>query len=238
MMFITFIYLKVVKFKTEFIEIDSGKKSIISIFIILIINNTIYIGIFNFWNQNSIFITIFEQLLLCIPSLVFLTINKEGVKSVGLSRKNLDQLILLGCILSIIYIICNFTIDNVSVGYYTENINSKIIFSGIVLFGYCLIISFCEEFIYRGYVQTRLMALLGINIGWILASMIFVFMHIPFNMIVYKMKFMVALQNCIFKIPMGFILGYVYKKTNNLIPSIILHTTNNWVIFMFRQFTV
>ncbi len=86
-----------------------------------------------------------------------------------------------------------------------------------------------EEFL-RMLLQTRLgAALRNVGLGFVLASIIWAFMHLPNFAQNYKTEgWGYAVLGVIDIIPIGLLWGYVTHRTKSLIPSIFIHGLNLW----------
>ena len=72
----------------------------------------------------------------------------------------------------------------------------------------------CEEILFRGYAQTRLIHRFGPRAGWVLASMLFAAFHID-------------PVHAISVFPLGLYLGFLAHRSGSIWPSVAGHTLNN-----------
>ena len=82
-----------------------------------------------------------------------------------------------------------------------------------------------EEILYRGLMYNKLKEISNAFIGVLISSILFAFLHIPgygFNI---KM-FSLVLD--------GILLTYCYEKTDNIYVPILVHSINNFFIFLFK----
>jgi CAAX amino terminal protease family protein len=82
-----------------------------------------------------------------------------------------------------------------------------------------------EEIFYRGLMYNKLKAISNVFIAVFISSILFAFLHIPgygFNI---KM-FSLVLD--------GILLTYCYEKTDNIYVPILVHSINNFFIFLFK----
>jgi membrane protease YdiL (CAAX protease family) len=151
--------------------------------------------------------------------------NKEGLQSIGITKLNLMKSCILGILLGIIvFIACQYpsTTDNPAV-----NIISV---AALISFIEFLIVGFAEEIIFRGYLQTRLIAWQGTVKGCLLTAFIFSFWHLPHNLILAGMNLQDAFFNCIRIFLLSLMLGYIMIRTKNITSVAILHTFINWTV--------
>jgi membrane protease YdiL (CAAX protease family) len=91
------------------------------------------------------------------------------------------------------------------------------------------IVGFAEEFAYRGYLQSRLIAWLGGYQGWVLASVIMAMAHIVPRAAALRMTAGEALSSSAMLIPISLFLGVVMMHTKSIVAPGLLHTTINWL---------
>ena len=88
---------------------------------------------------------------------------------------------------------------------------------------------FSEEILYRGFIQGRLQKVMNPMVGIALASFIFALMHyFPFEL--GSLFEIVPFSKFVAIFAFGFVLGYVYYKTNNIIGPIIAHGLGDGII--------
>lgn len=230
------VYIKILKFKDIDVEINNpikSKNTALGMVFVSIIMTAIYNRYFiNIFPVNNILNFFILRLALSIPAIICIMINKEKVYSVGFTRKNLIKSFFLGLITGFIYF---FTFNTKGVYVIINNL-PRALNAMTYLFVYCLIIGFGEEFLYRGYLQTRLASVDGKIKGWILTSIIFSFMHFFQFTIVSKFGILEASMQCIYLLPISLVFGYIFMKTKNLIPVAILHTFVDWTPFVLNMF--
>lgn len=74
--------------------------------------------------------------------------------------------------------------------------------------------AFCEELLFRGYIQTRLVGAAGPAVGILIASLLFAAFHVdPVHVI------------AVF--PLGLFLGWVAWRSGSLVPAMLGHFVNN-----------
>ena len=82
-----------------------------------------------------------------------------------------------------------------------------------------------EEILYRGLLYNKLKEISNAFIGVLISSILFAFLHIP------KYGFGI---NTFFLFLVGILLAYCYEKTNNIYVPILVHSINNFFIFLFK----
>jgi membrane protease YdiL (CAAX protease family) len=86
-----------------------------------------------------------------------------------------------------------------------------------------------EEFAFRGYLQTRLVAWLGRWQGWAMASVMMALAHIVQRITVESMAPAQALTSSVAIIPMSLLTGYIMLRTENVVAPCLFHTFADWV---------
>ena len=82
-----------------------------------------------------------------------------------------------------------------------------------------------EEILYRGLMYNKLKEISNAFIGVLISSILFALLHIP------KYGFGI---NTFFLFLVGILLTYCYEKTDNIYVPILVHSINNFFIFLFK----
>jgi len=99
----------------------------------------------------------------------------------------------------------------------------------------CLVAPVCEEFFFRGFLQTNLMhivkggkRLLGYHFsyGLILTALIFGAVHLS-DIFLFDLSFVNAIINAALAMLFGFLMGYVYQETRSILGPILMHICLN-----------
>lgn len=220
----------VILFKSRNYNILNVKRSAILSLLIVVIN--LFFIIFQLLilqkyllNSSKTLIIIFQSIGYFIRlSLVLLTIifTKEGLYSIGITKKNIGSSIIIGIFLGIIFFIIIGKIFLVQKNMQPISIESLVNFTSI------FIDAFVEEIIYRGYLQTRLIKYLGSIKGWLITSIIFMLFHLPNRIILSGVNYDSLLLNLFMLFIMGLLLGYIQMKIKNVLAGSIIHTFINW----------
>ena len=172
----------------------------------------------SFIKDNIKIIACLFNLLLITITFLFVKLRKQGLETIGLKgRWKLS--IILGGVLSLFYFYCN-CLDHLINGEKLISITSI-----LFLMIYFLLTAICEEFVFRGYIGTRLNGLIKNKyIVILITGLLFVIMHFPYRMIAANMSlsdFDIGwlIDLFIFHLVMNFI----YMKTNSIYGSIIPH---------------
>jgi membrane protease YdiL (CAAX protease family) len=170
---------------------------------------------------GGIFAQLMASLIVFGPALLAMKARNESWQSAGITRNNLAGSILLGCLLGLIGIVtCSPCIAGIRAG---------LDLSHLWAFLHFAVVGFGEEFGYRGYLQTRLIAWLGRWQGWLLASTVMALIHIPQRMLFSGMDLAAALLSSVSLIFISMLMGYVMLRTQNIVAPAIFHTFADWV---------
>ena len=157
--------------------------------------------------------------------------TRQNLGSIGISRKDTVKMFLLGFIFSAILI----AIGGLLAFSYGGG------FSGFSYFlAYDLIldvmVGFSEEIFWRGYIQTRLIAYSGTLKGLLVTSLFFAILwHFPIAYYVETSGVVLeALAWALIRLPIGLLFGYTMLKSQNIIPSSIIHVFWNWNILLWQ----
>ena len=193
----------------------------ILLFAIIIIMYTL-LGILyknnSFIKDNIKIIGCLFNLLLIIVTILFVKLRKQRLETIGLKgRWKLS--IILGGVLSLFYFYCN-CLDHLINGEKLISITSI-----LFLMVYFLLVAICEEFVFRGFIGTRLNGLIKNKyIVIIVTGILFVVMHFPYRMTAANMSlsdFDIGWLINLFIFHL--VMNYIYMKTNSIYGSIIPH---------------
>ena len=207
----------------------------------------------NFYNYYYILFVkyngIFGSLLFLLFIIIFYLFYSKDLKIIFTYKKLnfsfvVKGLIYLSSIMTIYYII-SFIFDNSFLFNFFKYFNDiltgkknitvydilvleklqKPRFEPFMLIGTVIIGPIFEEIFYRGLLYNKLKQISNAFIAVFISSILFAFLHIPgygFNI---KM-FSLVLD--------GILLTYCYEKTNNIYVPILVHSINNFFIFLFN----
>lgn len=172
----------------------------------------------SFIKDNIKIIGCLFNLLLIIVTIIFVKLRKQELETIGLKgRWKLS--IILGGVLSLFYFYCN-CLDHLINGEKLISITSI-----LFLMIYFLLVAICEEFVFRGYIGTRLNGLIKNKyIVVLITGLLFVIMHFPYRMIAANMSlsdFDIGWLINLFVFHL--VMNFIYMKTNSIYGSIIPH---------------
>ena len=158
---------------------------------------------------------------------IALRYTKQSWKTAGIRRIDSWKTIAMGLIPVAILL--------ASTGIYASFMGGRVTDDGwlFMWLPYFLISASFEEIIVRGYIQTRFVARFGPLKGLTITAMFFTLSHFPVAYLNWGVGD--AAGALIYILPLftaGMLFGYIYHKTQNVVPGIILHSFYNWVQFV------
>lgn len=172
----------------------------------------------SFIKENIKIVGCICNFLLIIITIIFVKSRKHRLNTIGLNGRWKLSLI-IGLILSLFYFYCN-CLSHLIEGRELISI-SEILFLAI----YFLLVSVCEELVFRGYIGTRLNGLIKNKyIALFITGILFVVMHFPYRMIAANMSlsdFDIGWLINLFIFHL--IMSFIYMKSNSIYGSIIPH---------------
>jgi membrane protease YdiL (CAAX protease family) len=164
-----------------------------------------------------------------IPLLV-IVLRRTGQKlgSIGITRANLGRVLALGLSSGAIYVLATGALSS----FQFTGLSSSL-FYGLVVF---TMVGFVEEVIWRGYIQTRLVARGGNFKGLLFTSLMFALLwHFPVAYYTQASENVLgALLYASERFFPGFLFGYLMIRSQNVIPSSILHLFDDWIQFLWK----
>lgn len=230
---ITYFSIKLLRFKNINIEsIESTEfrnEGITSLFLICISFITIIINLLFIGRiiENRTLNLITTQLFTLSPVIIYIILKKEKISSIGISRINFFKSICLGMISGMTFFILIYLFEqknNINI-YSTKNYK---------IFLEYFIIAICEEILFRGYLQNKLVNYIGTKKGIIITAMIFSLFHFPQRIIVERLRFQEAILAIIALLPLSFMFGYIMYKAKNIMSTSIFHTFINFTSDIFN----
>ncbi len=157
----------------------------LALFAIIMIEYSIF-GIlrnnFDFVNKNIIIFGCICNLLMIIITILFVKLNKQKIDTIDIFKGKWKISIIIGVILALFYSYNN------CISYLTNKSKIVPLVQLPILIIYYLLVSVCEEFVFRGYIGTRILGFFKNKyIAICLTGILFIIMHFPYRMIAYGM---------------------------------------------------
>ncbi len=182
---------------------------------------------FEFIRENIMLVGCIFNALMIVITVLFIKLNKQSLETIGLYKGKWKHSIIIGIILA------SFLFYNNCLSSLINGSNLISIQEILILLVYYLLVSVCEEFVFRGYIGTRIYGL--IKKRWIavfVVGILFIIMHFPYRMIAYGMTLNdLAIKNFSWIIDLfitHLVLNFIYLKTNSLYGAIIPHWMSNF----------
>lgn len=177
--------------------------------------------------ENIMLVGCIFNALMIVITILFIKLNKQRLETIGLYKGKWKSSIIIGIILATFLFYSNCLSNLIN--------ESKLISiqDMLILLIYYLLVSVCEEIVFRGYIGTRIYGL--IKKKWLaifVVGILFIIMHFPYRMIAYGMTLSdLIIKNFNWIIDLfitHIIFNFIYLKTNSLYGSIIPHWMSNF----------
>lgn len=157
-------------------------------------------------------------------------LRKQKLATIGFDMSKAKQSLKLGLVLTVIVVLLFGTVIVVS----DFSIKTDIPLIVMRFFYYLIDIAFVEELVFRGYIGTRIYGCFKNKmIAIAVTGVLFVFMHIPAQMVMADMNFLeyisYAWVNFIFIFLLHFIFQFLYAKYNSIIAPTLFHFAWDYV---------
>lgn len=179
--------------------------------------------------EKQIYLGIVCNIGLAILSILLVLIRKQKLRTLGLTLRKQKQAVIFGTVLGLILVFVNNVIPAILSGSQFTRI-SNLLYN---TFYYFIIIAFVEEIAFRGFIQTRIYGLIKNDlIAVIVVSLMFSFMHIPFQMALSATNLVTFLANNVIWLLLlllwHIIFNFLHRKNNNIITNTIFHGFMDW----------
>ncbi len=161
--------------------------------------------------------------LIVLPVVVVLRLRRQSFQSIGAVRKDLRKNLTFGSVTSALLLLL-------------VGVLSPLLGGGFVGFSpsisyllmSCMVIGFGEEAVFRGYIQTRLTSFLSPMKGVTITSILFVVYNFPLGFFCLSGNVPLTALFAGWKFSTGMLYGYTFHRSQNLLPSSILHVVLVW----------
>lgn len=173
--------------------------------------------------KKQIYLGIPINLLLIIACILLVLVRKQKLSSIGFTLKNIGKSLKTGVILGIIFTFLMNVLPNILAGGKIISFNQAL----YNVFYYFIIISWSEEVIFRGYIQTRLYGLIKNDFQAVLVTgFMFYAMHLPFQMLVNSKQ--ISLINMVVIIILHVVMNFIYRRYNSIVGPTMFHGLLDW----------
>jgi membrane protease YdiL (CAAX protease family) len=156
-----------------------------------------------------------------VPFLLALLLRGQPFKSIGWAKDNLKAGATLGALLAVVTLFLR--------GKFTTLLNGISSEQGSLLLVW-LILAIAEEMIFRGYIQSRIAALLGTTWGWLATAGLFVLWQLPGRL--WVSPFADYWQVLVIAAIQGLLLGWIMRKSNHVLAPILYRVAAGWLLLI------
>jgi len=176
------------------------------------------------YSTDQLLRQVLVALVILAPFAAALLIRGQPWRSAGLNRQTLRPSFQLGLALVVMTIFLRGKIYSLING---------VSLSELLLLLAVLALGFAEEFAFRGYVQLRLSAWWGQRWGWVSTAVLFALWHLPEQILVTRTTNLLTLGiNLLDLLVFGLVLGWIMRKSNNILAPALYHAIHTWVLFI------
>jgi uncharacterized protein len=167
--------------------------------------------------------------MVLVPFFIALKATRQSWASVGVSRRAVGRMLVLGLVPSAIYLIV--------AGLLAPSLGGG--FAGLTAslgLGFVLISlnAFTEELVWRGYVQSRFEAARDSRVGFALPALLFTLWHFPSRYVLSSGNILEALASTLLVLAAALLFGYFFLRSRNVVPSSVFHLFSNWAIVLWQ----
>jgi membrane protease YdiL (CAAX protease family) len=229
-----FIFSKALKLNPQTLIFSKKKKEAVLSFIIFVAVFAGAFGIYGFYDRVWIRATLTADPLyvlrdviaiaiLLLPVVIALRFSKQTFADIALTRRNFRKNLALGTLTSLMLILVLGILSPFLGGGFAGFSGA----TGYLLLSY-VIIGFGEEIVFRGYIQTRLVASSGSAIGIGVSSLCYAAYNFPLGYFCFSGNILLASVYAAWRLSSGLLYGYTFHKSQNLLSSTIVHIFLVW----------
>lgn len=159
--------------------------------------------------------------LLAVPCVINVFRRKQPWLSVGLKQSMLKGGLQVGLALIMITVFLRGKIFTLIKGPYSIEV--------LYLFLASLVVCFGEEFIFRGYVQLRLMVWWGERTGWLVTAALFTLWSV---LPLLNASIETLLITLAYRLGMGLLLGWIARKTGSILGGWMYQTVHLFLFWL------
>ncbi len=205
---------------------------IIFLFGLLMFHTSIYTDFTIHFRNKFFYRLIFYipmALVQVLPVFIYMKLNHQSIRSIGLKTDKILKSVLLGILFSLPFILPNLVNE---IRYQRPITDLLSCFWQFLYF--FLEIALIEELVFRGFIQTRIQGLIKNKcLGILAAGLMFSLTHIPFQMIKANLSLTeFVVQNSIHLILLIFdhvYFTYIYTRNNNIASSTVAHALMDFI---------
>ncbi len=183
------------------------------------------------FDASDVFIELVRSgVVILLPLVIIVWLTHQKAASLGIRKDEAWKMIVLGVGPSAGWFILLALVAPIVGGGFTTLTASSLAY-GFTVF---LIVGLSEEIVWRGYVQTRLIARTTKVYGLLAASLLFSLWHLPVNYLTYGGVLEALSTSLLIQFPLGLGFGYMMIRSQNILPSSIYHLVYDWAPSFFQ----
>lgn len=237
-----FIFSKALKLRPQTVVFSEKKKETVLGFIVFVAVFAGAFGIYGFYDRVWIRATLTADPLyvlrdaiaigvLLLPVVAALRFSRQTYADIAVTRKNLRKNLALGILTSLVLILFLGVLSPFLGGGFA----GFSVATGYLLLSY-VILGFGEEIVFRGYIQTRLVASSGSVIGIGVTSLCYAAYNFPLGYFCFSGNIPLALVYAVWRLSSGLLYGYTFHKSQNVLSSGIVHIFLVWGGLLFSLY--
>ena len=177
----------------------------------------------------NVLFTAFGYAIVLLPMIMTMKRTGQNLGSIGINGKERGRMLAVGFILSAIFItVAGFLAPSLGGGF--KGFSPSLAY-GLIVYA---IVGFGEEIVWRGYIQTRVIAYSGTLKGWMATSLLFALWHLPVRYYQFSGVVLEAFASSLLLLPISLLLGYIMLRSQNIIPSSIFHLFVDWQTLLWQ----
>ncbi len=237
-----FLLSKALKMHPKIIEITNKKKEASASLVVFV---AVFVGafaIYDFYDKVWIRATLtadplyvlrdaIAMAVILLPVIIALIRSKQNLKSIAIAGTDFKKNLVLGALTSIILILF-FAILGPFLGGHFAGFS---VATGYLLLSY-IILGFAEEIIFRGYIQTRLVANSGALAGVGVTTFLYAIYNFPSGYFCYSGNIQLTAIYALWRVSTGLVYGYTFYRTQNIFSSTIVHIFLVWGGLLFALY--
>ena len=162
--------------------------------------------------------------VILLPLAIIVQFTRQTTDSLGLRKTDAWKMIVLGLFpSSVFFMLLVLAVPFAGAGFATLSASSH-----AYRFVDFLLTGLSEEIVWRGYVQTRLIARTTRMFGLLAASLAFGLWHLPINYLTFGGIGEAFAVSLLIQFPLGLGFGYMMMRCQNILPSAVYHLFFNW----------
>lgn len=163
----------------------------------------------------------FLAVICLVPFILALVFRGQPLKSFGWSKDNFKVGITLGLLLVVVTIFLRGKFTPLLKGVSPDQVSLLLVW---------LLPAFAEESIFRGYIQGRLISLLGTIWGWLATAGLFMLWQLPGRL--WEQPFSDYWHILVIAAVQGLLLGWIMRKGGHVIAPILFRAAAGWLLLI------